>query len=110
MIRRILKAGAGAAAICIAAALLYAPYLPRLLWEGYPQATWPAPGTYATVAGGDGLPLQEAARISIPDGKLKALFDGTEGRKRLAVVRFGGKVQLLHSPLYGVGRSIAAAK
>jgi hypothetical protein len=57
----------GTAGLCFAgvfAALVYAPYLPRLLAEGYPQATWPAPGSYATVAGvaDAGLPPRHRPR------------------------------------------------
>lgn len=49
--RRIL-AGAALAmfAICIGA-VLYAPYLPRLLYEGYPSLDWPARGTYVKIDG-----------------------------------------------------------
>ena len=40
-----------------AAALAYAPYLPRLLWEGYPGATWPAHGSFGEIEGGTGEAL-----------------------------------------------------
>ncbi len=65
------------------AALAYAPYLPRLLWEGYPAATWPAHGSFAEVDGGSGDALP-AARLSVPNEKLASLFANTEGRAILA--------------------------
>jgi CubicO group peptidase (beta-lactamase class C family) len=68
----------------IAAALLSAPYLLRLIWEGYPQATWPAPGSYASVPGGSGEPLISANKLATPDNALLELFQNSEGRALLA--------------------------
>lgn len=77
----------GLAALCaagIAAALLAAPYLPRLLWEGYPSALWPAPGTYAVLPGGAGDALPAAAQEFPPNDRLALLFGDTGGRAILA--------------------------
>jgi CubicO group peptidase (beta-lactamase class C family) len=76
-----------------AAALAYAPYLPRLLWEGYPVATWPAPGSYAEIDGGAGSSLPAGQRHE-PDEKLAALFGSTEGRAMLAAR--DGKIVMEH--------------
>jgi CubicO group peptidase (beta-lactamase class C family) len=83
------------------AALAYAPYLPRLLWEGYPAAQWPAPGSYAVIDGGPDVPLPTAARHAVPDAQLADLFGGTEGRALLAAR--DGEVVMEHYAL-GVTR------
>ncbi len=67
-----------------AAALAYAPYLPRLLWEGYPGATWPVPGSFAQIGGGTGDGLPRAVQVADPNEKLAELFDKTQGRALLA--------------------------
>ena len=77
----------GAAGLCVGgifAALLYAPYLPRLLAEGYPQATWPAPGSFATVEGVPDAPVFEAAETAQPNARLRNLFEASDGRAILA--------------------------
>ncbi len=37
--------------VVILAAIVYAPYLPRLVQEGYPSLTWPAAGQFSSVSG-----------------------------------------------------------
>jgi CubicO group peptidase (beta-lactamase class C family) len=77
--------GATAAALAgVAAALLYAPYLPRILAEGYPQATWPAPGSYARVAGASEIGAPASPDLASPNEWLQSLFEASEGRALLA--------------------------
>lgn len=83
--RKLLYWSIGAVAAVLTAAVIYAPYLPRLLYEGYPQALWPAPGSYARVAGGGGTPPPAASRLAQPEPKLHSLFSASEGRALLAM-------------------------
>ena len=78
--RNWLLGAAGLCRACIFSALLYAPYLPRLLAEGYPQATRPAPGSYAPVAGVAHADLPRAAGLATPDERLRDLFETADGR------------------------------
>lgn len=92
--RSLLLAAAGLCLSGVFAAHLYAPYLPRLMWEGYPQATWPAPGSYAVISGStEAEPLPVTARTK-PNARLQALFDGAEGRALLAAR--GGRIVMEH--------------
>lgn len=76
-------------AAVMAALLAYAPYIPRLLVEGYPSSTWPAPGTFATVQGTTAAaPLRRSLQLATPDAELTRQFDETEGRA-LLVARDG---------------------
>ncbi len=80
----------GAAGIAIAA-----PYLPRLLIEGYPAPVWPAYGSFATVAGGTAESIQPPAVTGLqPNDALKALFRDSNGRALIAVHQ--GRIVLAH--------------
>ena len=82
-------------AVAVAAtAFVYAPYLPRLLWEGYPSALWPAPGSYAPLAGGAGNSLPAPAQSFMPNEQLAGLFGGAGGRAILAA--HDGKIVMEH--------------
>lgn len=73
-------------------AVVAAPYLPRLVMEGFPKAIWPAPGSFAVLEGAG-----EPVRIA-PTGTLNAwsekLFADSDGRALL--VYQGGDVRLAH--------------
>jgi CubicO group peptidase (beta-lactamase class C family) len=92
--RTMLLAAAGLCLAGVFATLLYAPYVPRLLWEGYPQATWPAPGSYAVISGSTKTQRLPVAGRAKPNARLQALFDGTEGRALLAAR--GGRLVMEH--------------
>ncbi len=80
----------GAAGIAIAA-----PYLPRLLIEGYPAPVWPAYGSFATVAGGTAETiLPPAVTGQQPNDTLRALFRDSNGRALVAV--YQGRTVLAH--------------
>lgn len=80
----------GAAGIAIAA-----PYLPRLLIEGYPAPVWPAYGSFATVAGGTAETILRPAVTGLqPSDELKALFRDSNGRALIAVHK--GRIVLAH--------------
>jgi CubicO group peptidase (beta-lactamase class C family) len=81
-------------AAAVVAALAYAPYLPQLLWEGYPGATWPARGYYADIDAGHTIELPAAESLSVPDENLAKLFGDAEGRALLAAR--DGKVVMEH--------------
>ena len=82
------------------AALSWAPYLPRLAFERYPQATWPAPGSFAVVPGGDAQAEDLAAdtRGTVLDPQGRSLFEQKDGKAFLIFQR--GKLRLEH---YGEG-------
>ncbi len=82
-------------------ALLYAPYLPRLMEEGYPRATWPAPGSFATVKGVPDKTIFDAVAPIAPDAQLRTLFGSSEGRALLAARE--GKLVMEHYAA-GIGR------
>lgn len=90
--RTVLIAIAALVLTAAAAALAAAPYLPRLLVEGYPQPRWPAPGAYAEVAG-DPLAEPFPATGAIDD-RSRALFEQAEGAALLAYQ--GGAVRLAY--------------
>ena len=69
-----------------AGVMIGAPYLPRLLIEGYPAPIWPAYGSFVTVAGGTAEPiLPLAVSGGQPNAALKALFDESHGRALIVV-------------------------
>ncbi len=78
-------------------AVAYAPYLPRLLYEGYPAAVWPSPGAFAEIAGASALaPINRRADASaraLP-ADLAAIFEASGGHALL--VDRGGRLELEH--------------
>jgi CubicO group peptidase (beta-lactamase class C family) len=94
MRRKWLFATLGLCIACIFGALLYAPYLPRLIEEGYPSATWPAPGSFAAVKGAPDRAVFEAAAPIAPNARLRTLFGESEGRALLAAR--GSKLVMEH--------------
>ena len=85
----------GALATAAAAATLLAPQLPVLMAEGFPKATWPAPGRYAIVEGAerdDGLAFgaRSTAMATTLPAVARELFDGSGGRALL--VDRGGRL------------------
>lgn len=72
-------------AVLAVAAVIYAPYLPRLVREGYPRETWPAPGVFADLAGASGGMAPESGSLAPPDPALRTLFDESKGRAILAM-------------------------
>ena len=82
--------GAGVAGVALAA-----PYLPRLVIEGYPAPVWPAYGSFAPVAGGTVETIFAPAVSGMqPNDALKALFRDSSGRALIAV--HGGRIVLAH--------------
>ena len=65
--------------------LAWAPYLPRLLWEGYPSETWPAPGSHVVLAGGaqGGSNMRVHSQGSVFDSVGRRLFEEKHGRALL---------------------------
>ncbi len=86
-----------AVAALAVAAVLYAPYLPRLLLEGYPSPFWPAAGSFARIAGTDGAP-PPIGSLAKPGRELLELFDAAKGRAIL--VARDGQMVIEH---YGAG-------
>ena len=87
------------ALLCVALAgfaLLYAPYLPRLASEGFPQADWPAPGDYVTVdgSGKQGAPIPTDLRGAVFDVKGRRLFEEKDGKALL--IFQGGRLRFEH--------------
>ena len=81
---------AGAATV-----MIWAPYLPRLAYEGFPAPIWPASGSFADVAGSPADPPLTAPAAAAPlDPKLRALFDGSGAKALLA--HEGGKLGIEH--------------
>jgi CubicO group peptidase (beta-lactamase class C family) len=82
--------GASAAGLVVGA-----PYLPRLLIEGYPAPVWPAYGSFATVAGGTaGLLPPPAVSGNQPNAALKTLFEESKGRALIVVHK--GRLAFAH--------------
>lgn len=93
-----------AAAVVPALALAWAPYLPRLAFEGYPPETWPATGSFARV---DGVQQRSKdVRVDPSDTPIdprgRQLFEESGGRALL--VYQGGRLRLER---YGNGASKA---
>lgn len=77
------------------AALVYAPYLPRLLAEGYPSLVWPVRGHFAAIEGAVAQPPALSAKPSRqPSAELLTLFNDSGG-KALLVSR-AGRLELEH--------------
>jgi CubicO group peptidase (beta-lactamase class C family) len=72
-------------------AVLYAPYLPALLAEGFPRPEWPARGFFATIPGASGDSLGEPLQITL-NPPLAKLF-AESGGKALLVYQ-GGQLKL----------------
>lgn len=88
-IRRILVILLLTTFVASAAALVVAPYLPRLVLEGYPAPQWPASGAFAGVKG-----ARSSSDFSIrSDGSVKASL-GTMSQGLFA--KDGGKALLVH--------------
>jgi CubicO group peptidase (beta-lactamase class C family) len=77
----------------VSGAFVYAPYLPRLIAEGFPPPTWPARGSFATIAGNTSDPLGEPAITTLSPG-LQQLFDESGGKALL--VYQGGVLRIEH--------------
>lgn len=72
-----------------------APYLPRLIIEGYPAPVWPAYGSFAPVAGGTAETiLPPSASGNRPNAALQALFDDSKGRALIVVHQ--GRLAVAH--------------
>jgi CubicO group peptidase (beta-lactamase class C family) len=85
MLRKLAFSTAGVLLIATGAALAYAPYLPRLMVEGYPPLMWPASGSHALIAGkANPMPLQRrpTADASLSASLAKA-FAEAEGKALL---------------------------
>lgn len=84
--RRLLAALALLVGAMTAGVVIGAPYLPRLLIEGYPAPVWPAYGSFATVAGGTAETiLPPAVSGNQPNAVLKTLFAESKGRALVVV-------------------------
>ena len=89
VLRRLLRFAAAFVAIATMTGALFAPHLPRLAAEGFPRATWPAPGRYAVVRGiGDQHLLPSGAA---PSAAARERFE-TSGGRALLVDRHGSLV------------------
>lgn len=79
-------------AVLAAGALIYAPYLPRLMAEGFPDPQWPARGAFAQVPGASvSADLGEPVQATLSPGLAK-LFTESEGKALL--VYQGGRLKL----------------
>jgi CubicO group peptidase (beta-lactamase class C family) len=88
--------------ILLAGALAFqaAPYLPRLMMEGFPTALWPAPGAFATLIGTDRDRSPKRGPPLAVDSGLRRLFDKSGGTALL--VSHKGRLLLEHyAPGYG---------
>jgi CubicO group peptidase (beta-lactamase class C family) len=73
----------------IGGAAISAPYLPRLVYEGFPGPVWPARGSFAEVAGAENVtPLAEALTSAPLDPQLETLIDES-GAMALLIVEDG---------------------
>lgn len=93
---KLLLTGIALCAASVLAALLYAPYLPRLAFEGFPQAGWPAPGDFAAVAGSgaraEAIPTDLTGAVFDRQGR--SLFEEKEGKALL--IYQGGRLRFEH--------------
>ena len=83
-------------AVIAIALLVYvtAPYLPRLIYEGYPARQWPASGSYMTVPGNvEPKPYRSAASLKV-SARAQTLFEQNGGTALL--VWQGGVLQAEH--------------
>lgn len=77
------------------AALVAAPYLPRLIEEGYPAPQWPAPGAFARIPGDEGgtvVAARPKTPIKAPLGDMSKSLFGKDGGQALLVHRDGALV------------------
>ncbi len=83
-------------AIIAAGMLLWAPYLPRLVQEGFPAPVWPAAGSFADVAGTADLDESPAGRsdISSFDQQLQQLLAERDAKAFLAAEN--GRITIEH--------------
>lgn len=88
----LITAGLLAAAL-VSSAFVYAPYLPRLLAEGFPAPAWPARGSFADIPGSMNDPLGAPAMTALSPA-LQKLFDESGGKALL--VYQGGKLRIEH--------------
>lgn len=73
-------------------AILYAPYLPALLAEGFPRPEWPARGFFATIPGAAaGVDLGEPLQTTLSPALAK-IFSESGGKALL--VYHGGRLEL----------------
>ncbi|MEX3008473.1 serine hydrolase domain-containing protein [Hoeflea sp. TYP-13] len=94
-IRRVLLSTLLLVFLAAAVVFLAAPYLPRLLYEGYPAQRWPASGSHVTVAGSDTDPLPDVSDRTGPLGvRSKALFEERGGHAML--IWQGGELRTRH--------------
>ncbi len=97
MTRRLLLSILVCGVILSTAALAYAPYLLRLLYEGYPAAIWPAPGAFAEISGkSPPVPIarsSDASERALPSDLAK-VFDASGGRAIL--IDRAGRLELEH--------------
>ncbi len=82
--------------ICALSIYLSAPQIPRFLLEGFPKATWPAPGYFAQVSGQVGTHKTPGAGGAVfkPTPRLLKLFQESDGKALL--VYHDDKLQLEH--------------
>jgi len=82
--------------LLVASSLLAAPYLPRLIWEGFPKSTWPASGTFAQITGmkSKAGPLIVKTPRLVPNRTLQKLMQDSNAKALL--VYAGGALQLEH--------------
>jgi CubicO group peptidase (beta-lactamase class C family) len=82
-----------AIAILAAGAVLYAPYLPALVAEGFPQPEWPAKGTFSAIEGAAEDRLGEPLQTTLSPALAK-LF--TESGGKALLVYHAGKLKIEH--------------
>ena len=79
----------------IAGAFVWAPYLPRLVHEGFPAAVWPAPGSFAEVRGATAkAPASAGQPLGVFDQRLQELLAERHATAFLAARN--GRVVLEH--------------
>lgn len=85
-----------ALALFVVSSLLAAPYLPRLIREGFPKSTWPAPGYFVQITGdkSGAHPLKIKTPRGVPNGRLRKLIHDSEAKALL--VYTGDALQLEH--------------
>jgi len=84
--------------VAAAAALVVAPYLPRLVLEGYPAPQWPASGAFARVKGagnGSDTAIRSDRPVKSSLGAMSQNLFGKDGGKAL-LVHHDGTLKLEH--------------
>jgi CubicO group peptidase (beta-lactamase class C family) len=90
MMRRIILVSLALVLAAAGGALAYAPYLPRLLVEGYPAPVWPAHGSFAPITGAAPHAIPASATLAsrrLPGDLAQLLSDS--GATALLVERRG---------------------